>query len=377
MFYNEYGKTGAKVSAAGFGGMRFDIKKRSVEENAELVKYAFDKGINYFDTAPGYCDDKSEDIFGTAIKQMKDRRNDFYISTKGFPEKFDTADKARGAVENSLKRLNVEKIDFYHVWCVRKIEHYELALKKGGQYDGLVRCRDEGLIDNIVISTHLDSAGVRGIAEEGRFEGILLGVNPLNFLYRWEGVKAAYERGLGVVAMNPLGGGLIPEFADDLGFLADGNETPVEAALRFCIGMPEITVTLVGFAEKSHIDTACRIAENCPKMGEEDLLRIKRNVSENMDRFCTSCGYCKGLCPKDVPIAEYMQFYNNKILGKQDKFLRDHIKFEHDCGPLANYSAKAGDCIQCGRCEQACTQHLDIIKRLEELEKVESAALKD
>ena len=56
MYYKEYGRTGKKVSAVGFGGMRFDMS-RSIKDNAELVRYANSKGINYFDTAPGYCDD--------------------------------------------------------------------------------------------------------------------------------------------------------------------------------------------------------------------------------------------------------------------------------------------------------------------------------
>ena len=69
MKYSEYGNTGKLVSAVGFGGMRFDMEK-SMEENAELVRYAFDKGINYFDTAPAYCDGKSEQIYGMAFKNM-------------------------------------------------------------------------------------------------------------------------------------------------------------------------------------------------------------------------------------------------------------------------------------------------------------------
>ena len=138
MIYREYGNTGAKVSVVGFGGMRFDELK-SNEENAQLLLYAQSKGINYFDTAPTYCSDTSEDIFGVALKQMTESRDSYYISTKGMPVDFDTADKARSAVEKSMKRLNVDKIDFYHVWCIRRIDHYELAMKKGGQYEGLLR----------------------------------------------------------------------------------------------------------------------------------------------------------------------------------------------------------------------------------------------
>ena len=125
MMYSDYGKTGAKVSAVGFGGMRFDESK-SNEENAQLLLYAQSKGINYFDTAPEYCSDTSEDIFGIALTQMADSRSRYYVSTKGMPVDVDTADKARAAVEKSMKRLNVDRIDFYHVWCIRRVDQYEL-----------------------------------------------------------------------------------------------------------------------------------------------------------------------------------------------------------------------------------------------------------
>ena len=128
MIYKPYGKTGIEMSAVGFGGMQFDMT-RSKEENAGLVQYAIDKGINYLDTAPGYCQDQSEDIFGLAIQQMTHKRDDFYISTKAMPEAFDTTEKAMGQVDKSLKRLKVDTIDFYHVWCVRRLDQYELAMK--------------------------------------------------------------------------------------------------------------------------------------------------------------------------------------------------------------------------------------------------------
>jgi len=91
MIYKEYGKTRKKVSAVGFGGMRFDLSK-SKEENAELLRYANARGINYFDTAPYYCKDQSEDIFGIAFKNMN-MPTDFYVSTKGNPKEFNTAKK--------------------------------------------------------------------------------------------------------------------------------------------------------------------------------------------------------------------------------------------------------------------------------------------
>lgn len=67
------------------------------------------------------------------------------VIRKGMPTTFDTAEKAISVVNKSIERLGVKKIDFYHIWCIRKSEHYELAMQPGGQYDGLLQCQKEGL----------------------------------------------------------------------------------------------------------------------------------------------------------------------------------------------------------------------------------------
>ena len=368
MLYNEYGKTGANVSVVGFGGMRFD-ESLSNEANAELLRYAFDKGINYFDTAPGYCGDRSEDIFGVAMKQMAADRDKFYVSTKGMPVHFPTADKAIEAVEKSLKRLNVECIDFYHIWCIRDIKHYELAMKAGGQYDGLLKCKEQGKIKNIACSTHLPGNDILPIVEDNKVEGILMGVNILNFLYRWEGLVAAHDAGMGTVAMNPLSGGVIPKHAEKFGFLAADGETPTAAALRFCINSPQITIALNGFTTREHIDMACKVADEAKAFTQEDIERIKKNVSENMDAICTGCGYCMAdLCSKNIPIANYMQVYNESILEEKDlDGMIDCMNHHLHWGLLVDRKGEAKECIECGKCERACTQHLKIVDRLGEL----------
>ena len=183
MNYITYGKTDKLVSIVGFGGLRFDLDK-SNEELSYLVEYAYDKGITYFDTAPGYCNDRSEDILGTAFKRMiKNGKNDFIVSTKGRPTVFDTEEKSIEGVKKSIERLGVKKIDFYHIWCLRNMDHYELATKPGGQYDGLLKCKEEGLIDHIVFSSHQPGEQVERVIEEGKFEGVTMGLARHKMIY--------------------------------------------------------------------------------------------------------------------------------------------------------------------------------------------------
>ena len=115
MIYKEYGKTGNKVSAVGFGGMRFDLDKDE-RENVDLVLYAKEQGINYFDTAPGYCDDKSETIMGKALSQLK--REDYFVSTKYMPTRGENKQDFIDAVKKSLDKLKTDYIDYYHMVCV-------------------------------------------------------------------------------------------------------------------------------------------------------------------------------------------------------------------------------------------------------------------
>ncbi|MCP3967955.1 MAG: aldo/keto reductase [Lentisphaerae bacterium] len=373
MKYKIYGKTEKKVSAIGMGGMRFNMEK-PLQESAELLHYALEKGINYFDTAPQYHEGKSEEIFGIAFKQMP--RDNFFVSTKLMPERITNADDAYEKVCLSLEKMHVDHIDFFHVWCIRKMEHYFDAMRQDGLYEALLRAKDEGLINHIVFSSHQQGDEVQKIIQSGVFEGVLLGVNILNFPYRWDGVLAAQHQGMGVVAMNPLAGGLIPQNEDKLRFLTSEGETPTEAALRFLVGCPEITVALNGFSCEEHIDMACEVAENARPFSEEELNRVKSNLTDSTINICTACGYCD-TCPKDIPILKYMQLYNNRVLFdiSEEKMIED-MAFQHEWGLLGEDNSWADACIACGRCERSCTQHLPIITRLKDIAKWEAASKK-
>ena len=102
------------------------------------------------------------------------------------------------------------KLDFFHMWCVMDMEDYhEKHMAPGGPYDELLKAKQEGLVDHICISTHCTGDEIAHIANERKFEGIILGYNIINYKYRQAGIKAAYENNIAVITMNPLGGGLI------------------------------------------------------------------------------------------------------------------------------------------------------------------------
>ena len=365
MLYKPYGRTGKDVSAISFGGMRFD-KPEDTDANAEIVLYAHSKGINYFDTAPMYCGDKSEGIMGAALKQLK--RDEFYVSTKSNKA---GASILRTELQRSLERLNVDYIDFYHIWCIVSTETWQERLK-GGAVDEALKAKDEGLIKHLVVSAHLQGDQLGEMLAEGPFEGVTLGYSAINFPYRQAAVAAAGKMGLGVVTMNPLGGGLIPNNAETFDFIrTEADESVVAAALRFNISQAPITSALVGFTTTEHVDQACAAVEGFQPYGPEHIASMQGRIVEAFDGLCTGCGYCMP-CPEGIEIPKFMDSYNQMLLsgGKSGPLMgrmRWHWEISGD---------QAGVCTRCGACTELCTQHLNICDRLEEIDGIYAAELK-
>lgn len=157
MYYKQYGDTDMKVSAVGLGTMRYDeedVKAGRLEKCAEIPLYAFEKGINYWDTAPAYCHDKSEIITGIALSQVK--RSDVYVTSKvnlGTLNEDASRDNFRRRLETSLDRLKTDYIDFYHMWCMLNLESWEKHMEL--LYGFFEEAKSEGLIRNIVFSSHM------------------------------------------------------------------------------------------------------------------------------------------------------------------------------------------------------------------------------
>ncbi|GAB6086385.1 aldo/keto reductase [Alkaliphilus crotonatoxidans] len=363
MEYREYGKTGKKVSVIGFGGMRFGPDE---DYSAEVVRRANALGINYFDTAPFYCDDKSEYIFGKAFKNMP---ADYYVSTKSSINSEPTADKVRWRIENSLNRMGIEKINFFHMWCIKDLNQYERVMAPGGPYEGALKAKEEGLIDHLVFSTHCKGADIRKIIEDGVFEGVLLGYNAINHPYRQEGVEAALEHQLGVATMNPLGGGLIPQHQEYFSFLRQfDDETVSQAALRFNAAQKGITVILAGMGTMEELEENIRTLDHPLTFSKEKKEEIREKIGKGINNLCTTCGYCLK-CPKKIKIDSYLEAYNLMMLDSEER-MKHHLKWQRERGRVKETDASPAECIACGACEKLCTQKLPIIQRLKEMSQI-------
>jgi len=359
MQYRNYGKTGKKVSLLGFGGMRFS-EIDNHDKCVDMMVHAARGGVNYFDTAPGYFETKSETVFGKGLAELCRQGLPYYVATKTFQS---DESEIRREVEGSLKRLDVPAIDFYHIWCVTSLESWK-ERKNKGIIKTFQKLKEEKLINHICVSTHLIQNNIAELFTEPVFEGVLFGYSAYNFKTREKAFDVVQRNNLGAVIMNPLGGSLIPNNPELCRFLLKegeecNKESAVKAALEFLWDHKPLSVALVGFANKGEIDFALKAMEAYKPRTDEELLALKANASRSFEGVCTGCSYCDD-CPQGISVPKFMDAYNRIILGETNQDIYNQLKWHWNLSPDV-----AEACTQCGNCESACTQHLNIIERLE------------
>ena len=359
MKYTDFGKTGKKVSILGMGGMRFnrDIPEK---ECVSFIHHANELGVNYFETAPEYNEDRSEDIYGKALRNMPN--DNWYISTKA--RNTQTAKEVQATIENSLRRLGVDTINFYLLWCIINPQQYRLSKMAGRSLEAILNAKEKGLIEHVGVSTHMYSDEIKKIVDDGIFEFMLIPYNALNFVQRREGLSYAKEHALGTVAMNPVYGGVIPQYKDMLKIYPDSTLSPVEDAMAFCLQSPYIDVTLSGMNSIEMLEENAGYVEKYDRISSEEHERRESRIQTAFSGLCTSCGYCMPHCPEEINIKSYMEVYNNYMLTKDIEVTRERYSWYADWGPLFENEKNASDCIECGECESACTQYLDVRERL-------------
>jgi predicted aldo/keto reductase-like oxidoreductase len=359
MLYRPYGSTGVQVSLLGFGGMRFE-NFEDPDACAALVQACHDAGITYFDTAIGYG--KSEELLGLAFKEMRKRRAErpFHVASKTFAAE---ADQVRRDCETSLKRLNLDQLDFYHVWCVLSPDAWK-ERKAKGVLESFERLKREGLVKHIVVSTHMQGGDIGDLLRDYPFDGVLLGYSAMNFAYREAGIQAAAELNRGVVVMNPLGGGIIPQHPERFGFVrTQPDESVVAGALRFLFDDQRISTVLVGISNQQQLREAVAAIDGYRPLSAEQRARIRTEVQNAFNEMCTGCSYCDE-CPEGLPVPKLMDVYNQFVLSGKPRDMVNRLKWHWG---IAQEGHGLDRCIACGACERACTQHLPIIQRLGEI----------
>lgn len=374
MQYRNFGRIDFKVSALGFGAMRFpfldnDYNKINENEAIKMLRFAIDNGVNYIDTAYVYHGGNSEVVVGKALKDGY--RQKVKIATKLPVWNVNNLSDADNFLSTQLSRLDVDYIDFYLLHSLNKNtweKMFNLNILKW--LEDKVK---EGKIKYFGFSFHDDLDTFKKIVDAYDWTFCQIQYNYLNTNYQagQEGLKYASNKGLAVVIMEPLLGGKLavkepPKAIKDLWNEANVKRTPIEWALMWLWNQPEVSVVLSGMSSIEQVEENIKIASNS-SIGilKEDELELVERVAKKYNEIrpinCTDCKYCMP-CPKGVNIPWNFSIYNEAVMYN----IKDTIK-THVYNREQNKDMIASKCIECGACEKKCPQHLSIRSLLKEV----------
>ena len=369
MQYTIFPKLNIKVSRFGMGCMRFPKEKSSTgksitdeQESIKMIQYAAENGVNYFDTAYVYKD--SEAILGRALNGGL--REKIFLATKSpvgmikKQEDFDTL------LDESLRRLQTGYIDFYLLHGLNK-NGWE-KIKKFKLLDKLDNARKEGKIIYRAFSFHDDLKLFKEIIDSYSWDMCQIQLNFIgeNFQAGVEGLKYAASRGIGVVIMEPLLGGLLAEnVPSDIVEKWDSSRikrTPAEWAFTWLANFPEVTTILSGVSTMEQLKENIKIFEKAlPNSITENEVHtfkeVKKLYEEKLKVRCTGCSYCMP-CPSGVDIPGVLWQYNSAFRSKPE-ILKEGYK-----SWFCKNKMDASQCIECGQCEEKCPQQIAIIEEL-------------
>jgi predicted aldo/keto reductase-like oxidoreductase len=360
MIYRALGKTGLKVSQLGFGAMRLPMVGSGAAARVDdalavpMIRRAFDAGVNYIDTAVGYCNSDSQRAVGVALRGYRDR---VVLSTKN-PYWGPDEKQWWQNLTDSLTRLGVEYIDIYnHHGMNHKgyLEHVQPHMAKW-----MRQAKDQGLIRHICTSFHDNNQALRDLLATGYVDVVTLQYNMLDRSLE-DAIALAHERGVGVVVMGPVAGGRLGVDSPVLASLIPGVKRVPELALRFVLANPHVSLALSGMGSIAMVEENLRVASDNIALSPADTAAIQAHLArlqKMSDLYCTGCNYCKP-CPQGVDISAVFAAYNlGRVWG-----LWDHATQRY--AELVKNKTGAEQCATCGECADKCPQKLAIAEQLQ------------
>jgi predicted aldo/keto reductase-like oxidoreductase len=365
VIYRTLGKTGLKVSQLGFGCMRLPMTGRGDEARVDrdlatpMIHRALDAGVNYVDTAVGYCNGDSQCAVGEALEG---RRDQVVLSTKN-PYYGPNEKEWWQNLEDSLRRLRTDHIDIYNHHGMGYQAYVNEVAPRVSHW--MRKAREQGLIRHICNSFHEVNEDLKRLVDTGYTSVITLQYNILDRRLE-EGIAYAHEHGVGVVVMGPLGGGRLGATAKVLEDLVPGVRRVPELALRFVLSNPNVSVALSGMSTMQQVQENVAVGDNAAPIGQADsdlLMAHVERLKAMADLYCTGCGYCMP-CPNEVNIPMIFDRFNwGRVYGLWEPARGGYdVISRFDWAP----GKRADACIQCGACEKKCPQKLPIRKQLQE-----------
>ena len=366
-------KYGNQISVLGFGCMRFQQKagRIDMEKAKEQILLAYENGVNYYDTA--YIYPGSEAALGE-ILQSASIRDKVNIATKlphylvrnhaGLDKYF----------QEELQRLRTHYIDYYLMHMLTDLNAWE-HLKECGIIEWIEEKKKSGQIRQVGFSYHGNTETFCSLIDCYDWDFCQIQYNYMdeNSQAGKRGLQYAASKGLPVIIMEPLRGGklvkMLPKEAENLMRKHPGNYTPAQWAFRWLWDQKEVTCVLSGMNTtemvQENADMASLTKEGCFTPEDRKMLeQVAEIINGKMKVGCTGCSYCMP-CPHNVDIPGTFAAYNrtyteNYFSGWKDYFM---------CTALRKDKTGASNCVQCGKCEKHCPQHIAIRQELKAAKK--------
>ncbi len=397
MEYRTNPNTGDKVSILGYGCMRWPMRKgengRDVldqEKINELVDYAVAHGVNYFDTAPVYCQGNSERATGIALSRIP--RDKYFIATKMSNFSNFSRENSIKMYNRSFEMLQVDTIDYYLLHNLgNDIRSFEARFIDNGILDFLVEERKKGKIRNLGWSFHGRKEifdHILAYHEKVHWDFIQIQMNYSDWQNaRGNNVNAEYlyaeleKRNIPVVIMEPLLGGRLSNVPNHISARLQEQEperSVASWAFRFCGSYPGVLTALSGMTYEEHLQDNIRTyAPFVPLTDEQKQFLFE--TAELMLQYptipCNDCKYCMP-CPYGLDIPAILLHYNkcvnegNLSRSSQDEnFRKARRAFLVGYDRAVEKERQADRCVGCKQCNEHCPQRIDIPRQMRRIDK--------
>ncbi len=356
----------------GFGCMRLPMNGDEVnyKEFNEMIDIFIKNGFNYFDTAHGYLNGKSETALRDCLVARYPREK-FVLTNKLTNFYFKTEADVRPFFESQLKICGVDYFDFYLMHAQSK-ENFS-QFKQCRAYEQALEFKAEGKIKHFGISFH-DTAEVleQILKEYPQIEVVQIQLNYVDYddpaVQSKKCLDVCNKYKKPVIVMEPVKGGNLVNLPEDAKKYIEElhNGSPASYAIRFAAGCEGVFMTLSGMSNLEQMNDNLSYMRDFKPLNEYEMQAVENvcKVFKSMNLIpCTACRYCVAGCPKKISIPDLFACLNSK-----------HIYHDWNADYYYNQvhtknKGKASDCIKCGKCEAACPQHLPIRELLKDVAK--------
>ena len=356
----------------GFGSMRLPMNNGEVDYNEfnKMIDYYMEQGFNYFDTAHGYLNGKSETAIGDCLSSRYPRES-FVLTNKLTQPYFKTTEDIRPFFEKQLEWCKVKYFDYYlmHAQDRNTYKHFQ----ETNAYSECLKLKEEGKIKHLGISFH-DTAEMleQILTDHPEVEIVQIQFNYVDYLSSSVQSKKVYEVcrkfNKPVLVMEPVKGGGLVNLPDDAKKLYDDlnpNSSAASFAVRFAASFDGMFKVLSGMSNFEQLKDNVDYMKDFEPLSEKEMETVLKvgEILRNMGGIpCTACRYCVEGCPMKISIPDLFSCYNAKVQFKDwnaNYYYNVHTQNGH---------GKASDCIKCGMCESICPQHLEIRSLLEKVQ---------